>query len=197
MLDLIWLKVGLVVISLSEKCKHLAINIESFRFLDDLLINVSARWPSTAKEEGEEKWPSSSAAHISTQEAGCAVDSHQLPQHFHPCSSTTLCRVCRDRKCHNTHTYGQRYPGLLRPPSCHAELPVCAKDNWPNGLSLPHWLNMEWGDCSPPASEYWLVALLIIWLWNKQFFTPSRKCPFNACYKVLAMQHQDVLLSAA
>lgn len=125
-----------------------------------------------AKEEGEEKWPSSSATHISTQETGCAVDSHQLPQHFHPCSSTTLCRVCRDRKCHNTHTRTgsdiQAYSGL----SCHAELPVCAKDNWPNGLSLPHWLNMEWGDCSPPSSEYWLVALLIIRLWNKQFFTP-------------------------
>lgn len=120
-------------------------------------------------EEEEEKSPSSSPAHASTQWAGCADDSHQLPQHFHPCSSTTLCRVCRDQKCHNTHThsYTQSYPGLHRPPSCLAELPVYAKDNWPNGLSLPLWLDKERGSFSPPASEYWLVALLVIWLFEQ------------------------------
>ena len=66
-----------------------------------------------------------------------------------------------------THTYAQSHPGVHRPPSCLAELPVYAKDNWPNGLSLPLWLDMERGSCSPPASEYWLVALLVIWLFEQ------------------------------
>ena len=85
----------------------------------------------------------------------------------------------------HTHIYTQSYPGLHRPPSCLAELPVYAKDNWPNGLSLPLWLNMERGSRSPPASEYWLVALLVIWLFEQS--SPSdprlrtRKWAFNAC----------------
>ena len=91
----------------------------------------------------------------------------EMPQHTH------------------THIYTQSYPGLHRPPSCLAELPVYAKDNWPNGLSLPLWLNMERGSRSPPASEYWLVALLVIWLFEQS--SPSdpqlrtRKWAFNAC----------------
>lgn len=90
--------------------------------------------------------------------AGCADDSHQLPQHFQPCSST-LCTVCKDQEI-TTHiyTYTIIYTALHRPPFCPAELPVYAKDNWPNGLSLPLQLNTEWGGCSPPALEYWLTS---------------------------------------
>lgn len=102
--------------------------------------------------------------------AGCADDSHQLPQHFQPCSST-LCTVCKDQEI-TTHiyTYTIIYTALHRPPFCPAELPVYAKDNWPNGLSLPLQLNTEWGGCSPPALEYWLTSV-----WTQQPFTRSHQ----------------------
>lgn len=66
--------------------------------------------------------------HKHTQWAGCDVDIHQLPQRFLPCSAARLHRICRERKCHNTHTHirAERYTG---PPTWPAELPVYSKDN--------------------------------------------------------------------
>lgn len=39
------------------------------------------------------------------------------------------------------------------PPFSHAELPVYAKDNWPNGLSLPP-AGWAWGEEAASAPEY-------------------------------------------
>lgn len=83
----------------------------------------------TCAKEKEDEWEK--LPFITTQWAGCDVDIHQLPQRFLPCSAARLRWVCRERKCHNTHTHtrAERYPGIHRPPTWSAELPGCSKDN--------------------------------------------------------------------
>lgn len=117
-------------------------------------------WGRKEEEEAEEeKSPSTSPAHTSTgvgrmcwwqppaSTALPALQLHSMHSLQGPGNYNT-----------HIHIHNHIYTALHRPPFCPAELPVYAKDNWPNGLSLPLQLNTEWGGCSPPALEYWLTS---------------------------------------
>lgn len=105
----------------------------------------------------------------STQRAGCDVDVHRLPQRFLPCSVARQRRVHGEWKCHNTHTWGlsdiQARTGL---PLALQNFLCMPKDNWPNGLPLPHRLHMEWRGWKSPSSEYWSDILIDTWIWIYQ-----------------------------
>lgn len=68
----------------------------------------------------------------------------------------------------HAHMGAEWYPGSHSPPACPAELPMYAKDIWPNGLPLPHRLHMEWRGWKSPSSEYWSDALIGTWIWIYQ-----------------------------
>lgn len=128
-------------------------------------------WGRKEEEAEEEKSPSTSPAHTSTgvgrmcwwqppaSTAFPALQLHSMHSLQGPGNYNT-----------HIHIHNHIYTALHRPPFCPAELPVYAKDNWPNGLSLPLQLNTEWGGCSPPALEYWLTSV-----WTQQPFTRSHQ----------------------
>lgn len=128
-------------------------------------------WGRKEEEAEEEKSPSTSPAHTSTgvgrmcwwqppaSTAFPALQLHSMHSLQGPGNYNT-----------HIHIHNRIYTALHRPPFCPAELPVYAKDNWPNGLSLPLQLNTEWGGCSPPALEYWLTSV-----WTQQPFTRSHQ----------------------
>lgn len=78
----------------------------------------------------------------------------------------------------HAHMGAEWYPGLHRPPSCPAELPMYAKDNWPNGLPLPHWPHMEWEGWKSLSSEYWSDALIdtCIWIYQGSHMAEGLEC---------------------
>lgn len=128
--------------SLENTIIHLGLIIHNASFYY-WLINMTAKWPSMPGWIGKNS--TSSPPHENT--AGrmwC----------WHPPASTAFPPLQRRQAAQglqgaemprHAHIGAEWYPGLHRPPACPAELPVYAKDNWPNGLSLPRRLHMEWG----------------------------------------------------
>ena len=72
------------------------------------LLNMAVIWPFMEKKDGW-GWIGKTSFHQHTQahsgqDVMLTSTSFHSPQHFLFCSAGRLCWVCRERKCHNTHT---------------------------------------------------------------------------------------------